>query len=128
MIAPRILALGGLALTLAGFGAGWTTNGWRLTSAHNAERLEAARATLAATESAHRVYQDDIARAAAAAATRERSTQILAGKIDQARQEYRRHAQANPLSADCVLDAGRLRKLDTAREAANAAIAGSAGS
>ena len=128
MIDPRILVLAGLLLAAGGFGAGWTTNGWRLTSAHNAERLEAAQVTLDATEKTHRAYQDDIARAGNAAAARERSTQILAGKIDAARQEYRRHAQANPLPADCVLDAGRLRQLDAARNAANATITGGPGS
>jgi hypothetical protein len=90
--------LAGVAVALAlGFGAGWSINGWRL-------------------ESKVATVQKDAAETRAASAN-------AAVKMDQIRKDQKNAQAQAPLRPDCLPDAGRMRSLRSAVDAANAAIA-----
>jgi hypothetical protein len=112
---------GALLFGLAsGFGAGWTANGWRLDA-----KLADVKATDAgekATQAAQTVTDikrdaDQIHEAATAFL---KSQQALGPKFDALAKEMK---NAQPLPPDCRPDAFRVRNLESAIDAANAAAA-----
>jgi hypothetical protein len=116
-LAAGILVLVGLLLAGA---AGWFANGWR----HGAEIAELRRAhaefRAGLSEQALADVQADAATIRAAATEFATIQSTLAPRMTALTKELR---NAKPLPADCRPDAGRVRNLDAAIDAANQAAA-----
>jgi hypothetical protein len=108
------------ALAVGLFIAGWLANGWRLGAELADVRAEhAGQVAIQATAALSTMKAD--ADAIHAAAQQLGAIEITLGpKIDALKKEIR---NAKPLPAGCVPDAGRVRNLDAAIDAANAAAA-----
>ncbi|VVE27925.1 hypothetical protein PPN31114_03498 [Pandoraea pneumonica] len=106
---------------LAGFGGGWVVNGWRMTAAIAEERHARAedRASAAEAALADFVKGADLVRDAAKSYTDERAA--IVGKLDQLSKDLKNYANEKPLPVDCRPDAGRLRSLSDAIDAAKQA-------
>jgi hypothetical protein len=114
------LGLGLAALVAASAFAGWTVNGWRLGAELASEKADRAREK--ATQAAQTVTDikrdaDQIHEAATAFL---KSQQALGPKFDALAKEMK---NAQPLPPDCRPDAFRVRNLESAIDAANAAAA-----
>lgn len=114
------LAAGVVALAI-GFGGGWSVNGWRLgaqlselRAAHAEEKSKQAMDTVTTMKADAQSIHD----AAKQFTTIQNS---LGPKFDALKKEVR---NAKPLPAGCAPDDVRVRNLDAAIEAANAAAAG----
>lgn len=104
----------------SGFGAGWTANGWRGDSklaTEKASRANEKASQAAATVTTLKADADAINKAATAFLA---SQQALGPKFDALKKEMR---DAKPLPPDCRPDDRRVRNLDAAIDAANAAAA-----
>jgi hypothetical protein len=111
-----------LALAIGGAG-GWTAQGWRKDAAVAASRQEQTQAIADQAQAA----LGDLATAAdrvRKAADQYASIQTTFGaKLDQLRKDFRDVQKNAPLPADCKPDLARVRHLEAAIEAANAAAA-----
>lgn len=115
-------ALGAAALVLVvGFAGGWLVNGWRLGS--DLAELRAQHAEKIATQAQATVttMQADAAAIHMAAGQLVAIETTLGPRIDALKKEIR---NAKPLPAGCLPDPARVRNLDAAIDAANAAAAG----
>jgi hypothetical protein len=119
-----IKALAGVGLLAIAFGAGWTANGWRLSTelaevraAHSDEAAQAARDDLALYKSA----AEKIHEAAAGAQVDLAAVNAQLAAI----RKGQKNAPPPPLPADCKPGPVRLRNLAETAAAADKAIAGS---
>jgi len=101
-----LTALGAVLLAASGW-HGWHSKGDQLASQTNTQQLQQARQALAD-------YAAQTQRLADITDRVQQQTTRLASTSARQQQDYRRHAQATPLPADCHLDAGRLQQLQTA--------------
>lgn len=112
-----------LLFMLAGFGAGWTANGWRLKA--EISELKTARANEVAKQSQDAL--NDLTAATKhvkeAAEGYQSDTRRLDAKLDAIQKDVR-NAKPFPLPADCKLDDVRLRRLTEAATAVNEAAFG----
>ena len=122
-INPTVLLGGALLVVVAGFGAGWTANGWRLNT--EIANLKAERANEIAKQSQGAL--SDLASAAKhvkdAADGAQADMSQLGVKLDAIQKDVR-NAKSIPLPADCKLDDGRLRRLAEGAAAVNEAAFG----
>lgn len=119
-IPAGIKVAAGVALAASVFGAGWLANGWRLGAELAELRADhAAQVAKHATDNLATMKADAVAihKAAEQLSTIEIT---LGPKIDALKKEIK---NARPLPAGCRPDDGRVRSLDAAIEAANAAAA-----
>ena len=100
------------ACLIAGFTAGWLVNGWRLSSAYQAEKAEMAQANADHYADASKKVNDS-------ANEYLRNTEQLEKQITELKKELVNAKKNNPLPADCRPDADRLRVLKDAVRAAN---------
>ncbi len=112
---------GAVALALAGFAAGWTTNGWRLGAELSKQDAQAASDRADQAEIDLRKYQKG-AEALADAASQARA--ITAGTQKQFAAIAKEFKNAKPLPADCRPDDDRLRLRNEAIDVYNAARSG----
>lgn len=119
-IHPMVLLVGAALAAVLGFGAGWETNGWRL-GAELAD-VKASYAGQKATEAAATVstMKADADTIHEAAETFLKGQQALGPKFEALKKEMH---DAKPLPPDCRPDDRRVRNLESAIDAANAAIA-----
>lgn len=120
-------ALAAAVITLSiGFGGGWAVNGWRLGT--EAAEVKADAATTRAQSAALALSQlgeriEGMNRAASGAQI---DVAALNGKLDLIRKDLKNAQVQKPLPAGCAPDIERLRNLQRAVDAANAAIQGGA--
>lgn len=115
-------AAGAAALVLAlGFAGGWLVNGWRLNSDLAELRAQHAEQIATQAKAAVTTMQADAAAIHIAAGQLVTIETTLGPKIDALKKEIR---NAKPLPAGCLPDPARVRNLDAAIDAANAAAAG----
>jgi hypothetical protein len=115
---PWLLAGAAVAAAALGFGAGWTLNGWRLSSAVDKCRAEAAEERRDAAEFALDQLQLGAASMAQAASSVAESGRRAAQATDAARKRWEAHVQALPLPEGCRRDPGRAEALREAAERA----------
>jgi hypothetical protein len=113
---PWLLAGAAVAAAALGFGAGWTLNGWRLSSAVDKCRAEAAEERRDAAEFALDQLQLGAASMAQAASSVAESGRRAAQATDAARKRWEAHVQALPLPEGCRRDPGRAEALREAAE------------
>ncbi len=118
---PVHVAAGGLVLVLAGFGAGWTANGWRLDAELAALKTEHAQQRAAQAAATVITMQDDAKAISTAARDLSAIQNTLGPKFDALRKEVQHATKASPLPPDCRPDDVRVRNLETAIDAANKA-------
>jgi hypothetical protein len=115
---PWLLAGAAVAAAALGFGAGWTLNGWRLSSAVDKCRAEAAEERRDAAEFALDQLQLGAASMAQAVSSVAESGRRAAQATDAARKRWEAHVQALPLPEGCRRDPGRAEALREAAERA----------
>lgn len=115
---PWLLAGAAVAAATLGFGAGWTINGWRLSSEVDKCRSEAAEQRRDAAEFALDQLQLGAASMAQAASSVAESGRRAAQATDAARKRWEAHVQALPLPEGCRRDPGRAEALREAAERA----------
>lgn len=121
-VAPLVKLAAGAVLTLAvGFAGGWLVNGWRLESGLSELRAQHAEKIATQAKAALTTLQADAAAIHIAAGQLATIETTLGPKIDALKKEIR---NAKPLPAGCLPDPARVRNLDAAIDAANAAAAG----
>lgn len=112
---------GAVALALAGFGAGWAVNGWRLGAELSKQDAQAASDRADQAEIDLRKYQKG-AEALASAASRAQAAN--AGARKQFADIAKEFKNAKPLPADCRPDDDRMRLRNQAIDVYNAARSG----
>lgn len=112
---------GAVALALAGFGAGWAVNGWRLGAELAKQDAQAASDRADQAEIDLRKYQKG-AEALVSAASQAQA--ITAGTKKQFAAIAKEFQNAKPLPADCRPDDDRLRLRNEAIDVYNAARSG----
>jgi hypothetical protein len=117
--------LAGLALALfIGFGGGWTANGWRLGAEISDIKADHAQQKAKAAGETVTTMKADAAAIHTAAEEFAKLQSTLGPKFDALKNEVRNAKTTAPLPAGCLPDVIRVRNLDAAIDAANAAAAG----
>jgi hypothetical protein len=119
---PFIMLIAGSAVAIAGFGAGWGVNGWRLGAQIADLRAEHAAAREKLATDALDTIKADTQRVVNAADLVIKHQTALSNSFVILRNEVR-NANRNPLPVDCRPDDIRMRQFDAAIRAANEAIA-----
>ncbi|MES2787661.1 MAG: hypothetical protein V4684_19500 [Pseudomonadota bacterium] len=124
LVNPLHLLAGLAVASVVGFGGGWTANGWRLgAELSDIKTVHAQQVAKAAGEAVTTMKADAVAiHTAAEEFATLQST--LGPKFDALKNEVRNAKAATPLPTGCLPDDARVRNLNAAIDAANAAAAG----